>query len=95
MENLIIVHGGELAADVAEQLAAKKPSKLSALKVTVRNASERPKTLLEHGKDTIVCFVMQTIENSNPTEEVRTVECSCVLINIHTICVVHTCLFTN
>ena len=70
MTQLIIVHGGELACDVANQIESKKPSTLSGLVVSVRNASDRPKKLLEYGDDTIICFVMQTIENSSPTEEV-------------------------
>mmetsp|Transcript_30321 Transcript_30321/g.40281 ORF Transcript_30321/g.40281 Transcript_30321/m.40281 type:complete len:164 (+) Transcript_30321:79-570(+) len=69
MVKVVIIHGGELANDVAQQVAAKKPSTLSAVDVTIRNASERPKTLLEHGSDTIICFIMQTIENASPTEE--------------------------
>ncbi len=66
------MHGGDLANDVAEQIASKKPSSLSTrdVDVSIRNASERPKTLLENGEDAVICFVMQTIENSNPTEDV-------------------------
>ena len=70
MTQLIIVYGGELASDVASQIESKKPSKLPELVVSLRNASDRPKKLLEYGEDTIICFVMQTIENSSPTEEV-------------------------
>ena len=65
---VVVVHGGELAKDVAEEIAAKKPS-TSTCSVSLRCASERPKTLLELGSDTIVCFVLQTIENAAPTEE--------------------------
>ena len=70
MKKVILVFGGELAYDVAQQLLAKKPSNLFAVDVSLRNASERPKTLLENGEDTIICFIIQTIENANPTEEV-------------------------
>jgi hypothetical protein len=69
VKNLVIVYGGPLAQDVAERLLEKKPS-TSAVDVTLRNASERPKTLLDYTEDTVVCFVIQTIENENPTEEV-------------------------
>ena len=69
VEKLVVVYGGPLAKDVAERLLEKKPS-TSAVDVTLRNASERPKTLLDHTEDTVVCFVIQTIENENPTEEV-------------------------
>lgn len=73
---VVIVYGGELAKDVAEQIESLKPSE--EFEITLRNASERPKTLLEHVKKgvdaddsnkTILCFVMQTIENEGPTEE--------------------------
>ena len=66
---LLVIHGGELAKDVAEQIAAKKPAS-SPVEVSVRCASDRPKTLVEAGADTLVCFVLQTVENASPTEEV-------------------------
>mmetsp|Transcript_23155 Transcript_23155/g.38285 ORF Transcript_23155/g.38285 Transcript_23155/m.38285 type:complete len:161 (+) Transcript_23155:61-543(+) len=66
IQKLVVVHGGELAKDVAEQIAAKKQG---SIEVTVRSASERPKALVDFGDDTLVCFVMQTIENDAPTEE--------------------------
>lgn len=66
---IIIVHGGELARDVAEQIESLKPSAQN-VEVTLRCASERPKKLLELlDETTVLCFVMQTIENENPTEE--------------------------
>jgi sulfite reductase alpha subunit-like flavoprotein len=63
---IVIIHGGELAKDVAEQVEALKPS--DDFDVTLRCASERPKTLLNLS-DAVLCFVMQTIENEAPTEE--------------------------
>jgi hypothetical protein len=71
VEKVVIVYGGELANDIAQQLSAKKPSDLSNIEVVLRNASERPKTLLENGQSTVICFIIQTIENAAPTEEVR------------------------
>jgi len=68
---LCVVHGGELAKDVAEQIVKKKPQACCTLDVSVRSASERPKSLVDFGADTAVCFVLQTIENAAPTEEVR------------------------
>lgn len=65
---VVIVYGGELAKDVAEQIDAQKPAS-GEVDVTLRCASERPKTLLDSEKDTVLCFVMQTIENEGPTEE--------------------------
>lgn len=82
-KQLIVVHGGELANDVAQQIESKKPSSFEDLKVSIRNASERPKQLLEYGDDTVVCFVIQTIENESPTEDVswtqRNLKCLHVL----------------
>ncbi len=69
VNQVIFVYGGELANDVAQQLQAKKPDMIS-VDVSLRNASERPKTLLEFGEETVVCFVIQTIENAAPTEDV-------------------------
>ncbi len=66
IQTIVIVYGGELASDVAEQVLAKKPGNLS---VVLRNASEKPKDLLNYEDDTLICFVIQTIENGAPTEE--------------------------
>lgn len=70
LSKLLIVHGGELAKDIAERIAAKKPTSSSITDVSVRCGSERPKKLLDVPEDTLVCFVMQTIENAAPTDEV-------------------------
>jgi hypothetical protein len=76
VKHLVVVYGGELAKDVAEQIVAKKPageesSAGTTIQVSMRSAAERPKTLVDLTSDTVVCFVMQTIENAAPTEEVR------------------------
>lgn len=76
VSKLLIVHGGELAKDVAERIAAKKPAAASSstciTDVTMRCGSDRPRKLVDDvGDDTLVCFVLQTIENAAPTEEVR------------------------
>ena len=67
--NVIVVYGGELAQDVAAQIEQTKPE--GNVTVVVQSASERPKKLLDtHANDnTVVCFVMQTIENAAPTED--------------------------
>lgn len=71
VEKVVIVYGGELAKDVAEQMVSKKPADISQ-DVSMRCASERhPKTLVEIPANTLVCFIMQTVENASPTEEVR------------------------
>ena len=64
----IVVYGGELAQDVAAQIEQTKPDGVS---VVVQSASERPKKLMDtHANDTtLVCFVVQTIENAAPTED--------------------------
>ena len=68
-KQVVVIYGGELARDVAEQIETKKPDDIS-VDVTMRNASERPKTLLDLDNTSVACFVMQTIENEAPTEEV-------------------------
>eukprot|EP00547_Thalassionema_nitzschioides_P008143 CAMPEP_0194228274 /NCGR_PEP_ID=MMETSP0156-20130528/43292_1 /TAXON_ID=33649 /ORGANISM="Thalassionema nitzschioides, Strain L26-B" /LENGTH=168 /DNA_ID=CAMNT_0038960785 /DNA_START=82 /DNA_END=588 /DNA_ORIENTATION=- len=69
LSKIVIVYGGELAEDVAKQIETKRP-RSSSIDVSLRCASERPKTLLtSYGPETLVCFVMQTIENGGPTEE--------------------------
>jgi hypothetical protein len=71
IEQLVVVYGGELAKDVAKQLEAKKELTESLVQgVTIRCADDRPKSLVEFGADTLVCFILQTIENSAPTEDV-------------------------
>lgn len=74
VSQVVIVYGGELAKDVAEQVLDKKPD-ASSLQVSMRCASERPKTLVDLGDDTCVCFILQTIENAAPTEDVSRLDC--------------------
>jgi len=69
INSVVLVHGGELASDVAFQIEKKKPTANASLKVEIRNASEKPKKLLDLGEQTLVCFVIQTIENNQPTED--------------------------
>lgn len=68
---VLIVYGGELAQDVAARIAQSKPAILDATTtVAVQSASERPKKLVDdYGADTVICFVLQTIENAAPTED--------------------------
>ncbi len=73
VKQVVVVYGGELANDVAQQIVAKKPAAIdTSIEILLRNASERPKALLEYDQDTVVCFVIQTIENAAPTEDVST-----------------------
>ena len=45
-QQIVIVYGGELAKDVAEQIVEKKPKEdLSSVNVELRSASDRPKTI--------------------------------------------------
>ena len=69
VKDLIVIYGGEMAKDVAQLIEAQKPATCSN-NVKLLSASERPKKLLEFGDDTVICFVLQTIENAAPTEEV-------------------------
>lgn len=74
-ERVVVCYGGELAKDVAQQIISKQPSNLitNDTKVIVRNASERPTQLVEYDHKTLVCFVLQTVENGAATEEVCTI----------------------
>jgi len=67
-QSLLIVHGGELAKDVAQQLLVKLAAKIPNLKVQLQCASHKPKDLV-NVSSTRLCFVIQTIENSAATEE--------------------------
>jgi hypothetical protein len=75
MNHLVVVYDGELSKDIAEQLVSKKQS--SSVQVSLRSASDKPKGLVSDyctaTKTTVVCFIIQTIENSSPTEDVRKV----------------------
>jgi sulfite reductase alpha subunit-like flavoprotein len=69
ISTVIVAHGGELAKDVAEQLTKRLSDKCKHVSVRVQCASERPRNLVDHDNSTLICFVMQTIENAAPTEE--------------------------
>lgn len=69
ISKVVIVYGGELAKDVAEQIVSQKPKNLDSVVVNIRCGTERPKTLLDLGSDTVVCFCIQTVENAQPAEE--------------------------
>ncbi len=81
INKVIIVYGGELANDVAKQVEARSEG-LSNVQIVLRNASEKPKELLEHSRDTAVCFIIQTIENASPTEDVSFIFCYQYLISL-------------
>jgi len=67
MPNVLVVSGGELANDVMESIMAKKPSTLD-ISVTSRSAADKPKELVTL-EDTLIVFVIQTVENAQPTED--------------------------
>jgi hypothetical protein len=69
IQQVVVCYGGELAKDVAEQIVVQKPADTNVTTI-LRNCSESPKQLLEYGLETCVCFVMQTVENASPTEDV-------------------------
>lgn len=68
IQTVVVLHGGELAQDVANQISQKAPAGIT---VRVQSAEERPKKLIDAAADgsTVICYVMQTIENGAPTEE--------------------------
>jgi len=66
LTKIIVVHGGDLAKDVAEQLQAKKPASLD-IEVELRSAAKSPKALLENANpSTLHCFIVQTVEMKLP-----------------------------
>jgi sulfite reductase alpha subunit-like flavoprotein len=76
IKSVVVVHGGELAQDVAARLVQSQPEALKDTAITVRlqSAAERPNKLIDaggssDGSTTVVCFIMQTIENGEPTED--------------------------
>ena len=73
---VLIVHGGELAHDVAQQWATAARAGNNNLTITVQCASERPTKWMKsddnnknNSASTLVCFVVQTVENAAPTEQ--------------------------
>lgn len=67
---LVVVYDGDLAQDISSQIkATHEASSLDLMPVELRKASDRPKSLLDLNEGTLVCFVMQTIENGSPTED--------------------------
>jgi len=70
ISKVIIVCGGELSNDIAEQIMSKKPPSLSSMESSIRKMSERPKTLVsDYDSSTLLCFVVQTVENAAPAED--------------------------
>lgn len=68
IRQVVIVYGGDLAQDVADRVA--ESSKAAVVTVTKQSAAERPKKLVDTlSSDTVVCFILQTVENAAPTEE--------------------------
>ena len=72
MNHLVVVYDGELSKDIAEQLIAMQ--KQSSVQVSLRSASDKPKGIVSEycraATNTVVCFIIQTIENASPTEDV-------------------------
>ena len=72
MNHLVVVYDGELSKDIAEQLISKQQA--SSVKVSLRLASDKPKNLVSDyskaASTTVICFIIQTIENASPTEDV-------------------------
>jgi sulfite reductase alpha subunit-like flavoprotein len=77
IKSVVVVHGGELAQDVAARLVQSQPEALKEMAISVRlqSAAERPNKLIDagagsdDGSTTVVCYIMQTIENGEPTED--------------------------
>ena len=74
MNHLILVYDGELSKNIAEKLISMQQA--SSIQVSLRSASDKPKGLVSDychtASTTVVCFIVQTIENASPTEDVST-----------------------
>jgi hypothetical protein len=72
MNHLVIVYDGELSKDIAEQLMSKQ--RVSSFQMSLRSAGDKPKGIVsdycQAATNTVVCFIIQTIENMSPTEDV-------------------------
>lgn len=66
--SVLVLAGGELAVDVAEQIVAKKPADFS-IPIACRSMSDKPKEVPGLGADVLLVLVIQTIENAQPTED--------------------------
>jgi hypothetical protein len=68
--NVVIVYGGELAKDVAEQIEALKPTDDDFdIDVTLRCASERPKTLLDYKTNKIAAISQDEDEDEEADDD--------------------------
>jgi hypothetical protein len=80
MNHLVIVHDGELSKDVAAQVLSRQSQQhqSKSIQVSLRSASDRPKNFVSEFSrpemTTVVCFIVQTIENSSPTEDVSAID---------------------
>lgn len=71
IQDVVILHGGELSSDVAESLKKKlSPSILEGEHVRLAQmAGKEFKAILEEPSTTLAVFVAQTIENEAPPED--------------------------
>ena len=77
IEDVIILHGGDLSSDVAEQISSKlTPSTIGAThihKISMSKSKEFKAALVEDGPlakpTTLAIFIAQTIENEAPPED--------------------------
>jgi sulfite reductase alpha subunit-like flavoprotein len=80
IKNVVLVYGGELARDVASQIEQSQPDHaLPDIAVRLQSAADRPNKLVDavccggdndgSSSSTVVCYILQTIENAAPTED--------------------------
>ena len=69
---VIVLHGGELSTDVAENLESKAESTStdisSKLTLVKMDDTKAVKALATESSSTLVVFICQTVENANPPE---------------------------
>lgn len=71
VQDVIILHGGELSSDIASRLEAKISVQLGKdrVKLLRMSSSREVKSILEAPPTTLAVFVAQTIENEAPPED--------------------------
>ena len=71
VQDVIILHGGELSSDIASRLEAKISVQLGKdrVKLLPMSSSREVKSILEAPPTTLAVFVAQTIENEAPPED--------------------------
>jgi sulfite reductase alpha subunit-like flavoprotein len=73
IEAVILLHGGGLSSEVADQISSKLPSSISLHKISMSKSKDFQAALIGEGPlaepTTLAIFIAQTIENEDPPED--------------------------